>query len=613
MKAGGTAATILELFENRVNESSARPALRRVVEEEWQALTWREWFHASERVAAGLVTLGVEPGDRVALLSETRAEWLICDVAIMMAGAVTVPVYPSLSADLTHQILQDSGARVAIAGDPSQLDKIVEGAASLDALQHVAWIDAQRAGRRPDHKGRIDVRIEDVLDDVDPWNVSLEDVAAAGRRALTTDALLVAHRRREVEPTDLATIVYTSGTTGEPRGVALTHANLVAQVDTLTRLDLLRADDVHYMFLPLAHIFARVLSLAGIGYGFETVVSEDLGNLVAEMRACRPTFFAGVPQIFEQIRSKLEADAGRSSMRSRIFKAAEEVGRRAERARDGRAPTAFDRARRKLLDELTPGRVQAMFGGNVRFAISGGASLSPDTAELFAAFGLDVLEGYGLTETSAVCTVNLPDDFRFGSVGRPLPGVTMTIDEDGEILVRAPTVTAGYWKRDGSLESATRADGWFATGDLGRFDRDGFLFITGRKKEILVTAGGKNIAPAPLEAALQSIAFVSRAVVFGDDRPYLVALLSLDQGVLRDWGKMHDIDDPAESVEFREELGAAIRDLNARNPGFTEVRRWEVVQDDFTEEAGEVTATGKIRRSVVAETRRALLDALYDP
>ena len=598
------AATILELFENRVNESSSRTALRRIVEQDWAPMSWKEWFDASERLAAGLIEVGIQPGDRVAIIGETRTEWLVADIAILMTGAVSVPVYPSLGAAASAQILADAEVAAAVVADPSQLDKIVAHRDELPSLRHVAWMDAERVRATPDHRGRTDVRIEDVISDDDPWNVSLEDLGAAGRRALSQDTLVVARRRQNVSADDLASIVYTSGTTGAPRGVMLTHRNFAAQVDTLTRLELFSANDVQYLFLPLAHIFARILSLASIGYGIEMALAEDPRRLVAEMQATRPTFFAAVPQIFEQIRTKIEAEATRDPLRGRIFKAAETVGRQAERARKDREPGFVDRARRKLLDEITPGRLQGMFGGQLRFAISGGAPLSVDTAEFFAVFGVDILEGYGLTETTAVATLNIPGDSRAGSVGRPLPGVDVTIDEDGEILVRGATISAGYWRDEASTRESRDDDGWFRTGDLGSFDRDGFLFITGRKKELIVTAGGKNVAPTALEAALESIPLVRRAYVHGDRRPFVVALLELDPdqaaAYVRDSGG--DVD---------EWLAAAIAEVNANTPGHGAVREWAVVEEPFGEETGEVTPTGKLRREIIADRRADLISSLY--
>lgn len=596
--------TILEIFENRVNESSARPALRRRVESVWTTISWKEWWEASERIAAGLIDVGVQPGDRVLLLSETRVEWLVCDIAIQMTGAVTVPVYPSLGPPLVRHIALDSGAVAAIVSDPVQLDKLLEHRDELEMLDHLFWIEPEAVRPRTDFRGRLNVRLEQLLAPDDPWHRSLEDLAAHGRRVVADDASVVSRRRREVGADDLATIVYTSGTTGVPRGVMLTHRNLCAQVLGLGELDVFEDDDLQVLFLPLAHIFARVLYLAAIGHGIETAVVEDLRNLLADMQEVEPTFFAAVPQLFDQVRHKLEQDATSNPVRERLFRVAERIGQQTGEARRHLGATSLvDRLGRAVLDKVQPDRARQIFGGRVRFAISGGAPLNPDTARFFASFGIEVLQGYGLTETTAVATVNVPGDGRLGSVGRALGRVDVTIDEDGEVLVRGPSVSVGYWRDDDATAASRDGDGWFRTGDLGRFDVDGFLHITGRKKELIVTAGGKNVAPAPLEAALEQIPAVERAVVFGDRRPYIVALLQLNREAVALWAD-HDED------TLRAALDDAVAEVNGRLAGYAVVRRWAIVSP-FEEDADALTATGKLRRSAIAEIHAETLEGLY--
>lgn len=605
--------TILEAFENRVNESSTRPALRRRVDSVWTPLSWKEWWESSERVAAALVDRGVQAGDRVLLLCETRVEWVIADVAIMMLGGITVPVYPSLGPMLVKHIAVDSGAVAALVSDPLQLDKLVEHRAELRELEHVVWIEPEVVRPVADFRGRFSVRVEQVLADDDPWNESLENLAAHGRRVLAEDARVVSRRRRKVGPDDLATIVYTSGTTGVPRGVQVSHHNLTTQVLALRDLDLFSADDVQVLFLPLAHIFARVLYLTAIGYGMETAIPDDMRSLLADMLEVQPTFFAGVPQLFEQVRAKVERDAGRTAVRERLFRVAERIGQSTDVARRSlEAGSVVERVGRAVLDRVQPDRARQVFGGKVRFAISGGAPLNPDTAAFFSSFGLEILEGYGLTETTAVATVNVPHDRRVGSVGRPLRRVDITIDEDGEVLVRGPSVTPGYWRDEAATRASKDADGWFRTGDLGQFDRDGFLHITGRKKELIVTAGGKNVAPAPVEAALESLGIVARAVVFGDRRPYIVALLELDLAAATTLAREQGItkDELQRSEAFSEGLATAVAEVNESLAGAAVVRRWAII-DPLESAEGALTATGKLRRQKIAEIHEQTLAALY--
>lgn len=610
------AETVLEVFENRVHDSSTRPALRRRVADLWRPLSWKEWWRSSERVAAGLIAAGVQPGDRVAILSRTRSEWPIADIGIMMAGATTVPVYPSLGPELVGWTMSNSGATAAIVSGPDQLDKLVEARASgaLEDLEHVFWMDAEVVRATPDFRGRRNIRMRDVLDADDEWNRSLEELAATGRRRLSERAQFVARRRRDVSADDLATIVYTSGTTGMPRGVMLTHRNLSAQIDALTRLKLFEPSDVQYLFLPLAHTFARVLYLVAIGYGMETILVDDVHRSLNEMQETEPTFFAAVPQIFEQVRSKLETEASRhGGVRKTMFETMEQIGREADRARHGGRGRLVGKLRDLVFREWSPGRVRSMFGGNVRFAISGGAALSADTSAFFGAFGLDVLEGYGLTETTAVATVNLPDDNRAGTVGRPTPGVDMTVDEDGEILIRGATVSPGYWRDEEATAASRDEDGWFRTGDLGAFDRDGFLTITGRKKELIVTAGGKNVAPVPIEASLETLPVIERAYVHGEGRPYLVALLSLRADAVSEWAERAGVDGerPQETEAFHEWLRDGIAGVNASSPGYAVVRKWALVEEPFSEASGEMTATGKLRRREVEANHAATIEALY--
>lgn len=588
-----------------MNESSTRPALRRRVEGVWTPISWKEWWEDAERVAAGLIERGVNHGDRVLLLSETRVEWVICDIAIQMAGAITVPVYPSLSANLTQEIAADSGAVAAIVSNPLQAEKLVVGRETL-GVRDLFWIDAEAVEPRIGTNGRIALSIdqllgEQLLGEDDRWNVSLEELNANGRRVLAEDSTTVSQRRRAVAHDDIASIVYTSGTSGRPRGVVLSHANLAHQAQALTQLGLLRADDVQFLFLPLAHIFARVMYLAAVGAGVETAIGDDLRALLADMQEVEPTFFAAVPQVFEQVRARLERDAQRGPVQEQLFRVAEFVGTSTERARRLLDPRVLrDRVARAVINRVQPDRARQLFGGKVRYAVSGGAPLNTQTMEFFAAFGVQVLEGYGLTETTAVSTVNLPDAIVPGAVGQAVPGVEVTIDEDGEVLIRGANVSPGYWQDDAGTAASRTPDGWLRTGDLGAFDREGNLRITGRKKELIVTAGGKNIAPHAVEAALESIVGIDRAVVVGDRRPFVVALLTLQPDAAKQW--------PDAALHAR--LTEAIDRINQSLRGYGEVRHWATVPA-FSEADGTLTPTGKLRREAIASLHADTIDDLY--
>jgi long-chain acyl-CoA synthetase len=611
--------TILELFKRRVNEFGPRPALLNKHEGEWVEQSWKEWWEQSERIAAGLIDRGFEPGERVCILSDTRIEWVWIDMAIAMAGGVVVPIYPSNLPDQCSHIIGDSQARVAFVQDPSQLDKLVEVRDELPDLEYVVYLDRAAVLPAPDAKGRCQVRLEEVIDPEDDWVESFDALVADGRRRVAEDHRVVADRRLQVEPGNLATIIYTSGTSGRPKGVEHTHASLVAEVDALTKLEILSADDRQLLFLPLAHIFAKMLFLTAIGTGIQTAFAEDLSKVIDNLQEVRPTFFAGVPRVFEKIHAQLLAERDRlAGPDSTLFERAVRRGKKFSKLKQqGKSLGTLQNLEDKLYRTLIFDRIQELFGGNIRFLFCGGAPLHADLAEFFHAAGILILEGYGLTETAAVSCVNLPDDFRFGSVGKPLPQVDVTIGEDAEILVRGPSVMQRYHNLDAETDAALDDDGWFHTGDLGRFDRDGFLYVTGRKKDLLVTSGGKNVAPAPIEERLASGAFIKQAIVCGDARPFLTALITLDEAA-ETWAIQQGIPfekraDLGESRAVRDRIERDIAELNERLAHFETIRRFAILPEPLSVDGGELTPTGKVRRSAVIAKYGDRLDELYRP
>lgn len=611
--------TILELFKQRVNEFGPRAALLRKIDGSWEEQSWKEWWEQSERIAAGLIDLGLEPGESVCILSDTRIEWVWVDMAVAMAGGVVVPIYPSNLPEQCGHILRDSGARVAFVQDASQLDKIVEIRDELDQLEHVVYLERAAILPAPDWKGRRQVRLEEVADADAAWLSSLDEVVARGRRRVAEDHRYVAGRRQAVGPENLATIIYTSGTSGVPKGVEHTHASLAAEVDAIARLDLLDADDRQLLFLPLAHIFAKMLFLAAIGTGIQTAFAESLPKVIANLQEVRPTFFAAVPRIFEKVHAQLLSESERVvGADGALFERALRRGREFSRRRQqGRELGALSRLEDQVYQKLFFERIQQLFGGNIRFLFCGGAALRADLAEFFHAAGLLILEGYGLTESAAVSALNLPGDFRFGSVGKPLPGVDMTIDDDGEILIRGPMIMRGYHHLDDETRDAIEAgEGWLHTGDLGRFDRDGYLFVTGRKKHLIVTSGGKNVAPEQIEEQLTQLELIKRAVVCGDGRPFITALLTLDEAA-ETWAIQRGISfgsraELADDPEVYEQLHRCVEEVNANLPHFETVRRFAILPEPLSVDNGELTPTGKIRRSAIIERHAALLDKLYE-
>lgn len=616
--------SLIALFEHRVNLSGSAPALRHKVDLDWVQLSWRAWWELSERLAAAFISQGLRPGERVALLANTRVEWAWCDVAIMMARGVVVPIYPSSTPEQITQILEDCGASHLLIEDPEQLAKVLPLLPELRSLRSVIYFDEDALLETPDEQGRSRLRLSD-LEGVEQLKKRgklrrFDAFSSLGRRQLANDPAEVISRRREVAPDDLATLVYTSGTLGEPKGVELTHANVLAEVDALLELGLFEANDLQLLSLPLAHIFARVTLWAGIGYGYETAIGESIPRLMRNLAEVEPTIFAGVPHIFENIYYRLlhQLETPNEDIGDRVMTGLLEQSRQISIARQNGEPLGLlQRAALNLLEPLVYQRVRRFFGGRPRFLVSGGAPLSPQVAEFMHSCGVLIIEGYGLTETCAAVTVNTPDDFRFGSVGRPLPGVDVAIAEDGEILVRGPMCARGYFRNPTASKELVDEDGWLHTGDLGRFDRDGYLYINGRSRNIIITAGGKNVAPLVIERMLESSPFINHAILFGDRRHYLTALVTLDRAGVEEWARAHGYgydswEALVKSRRMRDHVQKVIDEVNARRPNFEAVRKFAILDSDFTLEAGELTPTLKLKRATVEARYRHIVEELYN-
>lgn len=598
------ATTIIDIFEERVNASGAAVAIRGLNQP--AGMTWREWFDASERFAASLVEWGVQPGDRCALIANTRPEWVVVDIGIMMAGAVSVPLYPSSPAIAVQAILKDAQPSVVVVEDPVQLQKVLSCLDDIPTLKRVVYLDHECVFRTPAADGKRQLHVQELQ--TGKLDVrAFEQLDGEGRRALVDTPKLVSKRRRALRPEDVASVVYTSGTSREPLGVKLTHDNFLAEVQALTSLNLLTAQDAQILFLPLAHIFARVLYITAIGYGIETTYMHELHRLKEAWQSVQPTFFAGVPHVFERIREQFESEIRNNRLAARWYDSSQH--------RPSRPQTPLARLT-KITDTVVAAALsqsfKETFGGRLRFLISGGAPLPVSVSEFFEKFGILVLEGYGLTEVTAVATVNLPDEHRVGSVGRPLPGVEVTLDEDGEILIRGRSVMPGYLNRDDLTRAAIDPQGWFRTGDLGEYDRDGFLHITGRKKDIIVTSGGKNIAPAPIEAALRNHPLVSSAIIFADQRPYVVALLGVPPKALAETAKSMGTtpQDLLKSTWLKEQLTTHVQAVNQPLAPFEQIRKFDILEDDLSV-GDELTPTNKVRRHRVFEKYQDRIDTIY--
>ncbi|MFW5966737.1 MAG: AMP-dependent synthetase/ligase, partial [Persicimonas sp.] len=456
--------TILELFKRRVNQLGPRPALWYKQEGSWEHQSWKEWWEQAERVAAGLIERGLEPHEPVCILAQTRIEWAWIDLGIWMAGGFVVPIYPTSRPEECRHILDEVGARFAFVENPSQLDKIADAA----SMEHMVYLERAAALPGGDWKGRHQVRLEDLEEGDAERAVSFDELSYEGRRRIADDHRFVATRRNAVSYDDLATVVYTSGTSGVPKGVEHTQGGLRAELAAIAELDLIGPDDRQLLFLPLAHIFARILFLSSLATASQVAFAESLSKTVANIAEVRPEFVAGVPRVFEKIREELIAESERLfGPNTTVWERAFRRGRLfSQKQRKGQDLGPLERLELKLYERLVFERVKRVFGGNIQYLFCGGAPLRAELAEFYHAMGLLVLEGYGLTETAAVSTLNLPDDFRFGSVGKPLPNVEVTIDEDGEILVRGPMVMRGYYDRPELTRETVESDeSWFHTGD----------------------------------------------------------------------------------------------------------------------------------------------------
>ncbi|TLS40022.1 long-chain fatty acid--CoA ligase [Streptomyces montanus] len=575
--------------------------------DDWKSLSWSQ---ASERVfaiAAGLIELGVQPEQRVALASSTRVEWILADLGIMCAGAATTTVYPQTNAEESAFILSDSESRVLIAEDAAQLDKAREKRAELPGLTHVVVIDPAGA---------------DVSED---WILSLAELEKRGAAHLEKNPDLIKEKVGAITSDQLATLIYTSGTTGRPKGVRLPHDNWSYMAKATTATGLISAEDVQYLWLPLAHVFGKVLTSGQIDVGHVTAVDGRVDKIIENLPVVQPTYMAAVPRIFEKVYNGVAAKARAGGpAKYKIFQWAAGVSREYAKAsqdsfrRTGTASVPFGlAAKHKVADALVYAKLREAFGGRLRACVSGSAALAPEIGYFFAGAGVHILEGYGLTESSAASFVNPGEAYRTGTVGKPLPGTEVRIADDGEILLRGPGIMEGYHGLPEKTTEVLESDGWFHTGDIGELSPDGYLRITDRKKDLIKTSGGKYIAPAEVEGQFKAVCpYVSNILVHGADRNFCTALIALDEPSILDWAKEQGLSatsyaEVVENPATVELIDGYVKELNEGLQRWQTIKKFKLLPRDLDIEHGELTPSLKLKRPVVEREYKHLIEEMY--
>jgi long-chain acyl-CoA synthetase len=612
--------TLVDLLATRVAEQGEDQALLERSGERWVSFSWSEWQSRSRAVAAALMAEGVEPGQFVAIYSYSRREWVEADIAILMARACTVTVYQNLLPDSVRYILDDSAAGIVFAEGPVQLKTLFGGEGGLPkgVRRVVSFLERQAPLAKPGQPQLPEMSIDEVVPaDQRDKVVLYDDLLEQGRALLEQKGAELDARIAAIDPDDVAKVVYTSGTTGQPKGAMLTHGNLVAVVQHVERDLGIRPGHLCLLFLPLAHVYAQLTYHAALKVGMRIAFSRSMLTAVEDAKSVRPHFFTSVPRLFEKIHAGLLAKVDKGSpMKQKIFHWAVGIGSQTSAIRQqGGEPGGMLAFKEKIARKLVFSKLTDALGGRIRFAVSGGAPLQRHLLEFFHAAGLLIIEGYGMTENASLSNYNQYNNFKFGTVGAAVEGTEVVIADDGEILVRGPGVMKGYLNLPEATAESIDKDGFLHTGDIGVFDDDGFLTITDRKKDLIVTSGGKNIAPAPLEAALTRIRFVSQAVVFGDQRKFLIALLTLDPEYCESWAREHGVGARGEALAGNEQLVAAVdsavAQVNSQFESYSTVKKVAILPREFSMDEGEVTPSLKLRKKIIAERYADVIDGLY--
>ncbi len=587
--------SVYHLLQETANVHKDQVAAQFYQKNGWAKMTWGELEKQVHAVASGLVALGVKPQDRVAVLAKTKIEWVIVDLAILAAGGITVPIYHSSALDDIVFILNDSGSKYLFVDDEDALLKCREARLQTPLLEKIICINPVTLRQEGN-----EIAWREIFDE------SMKHYQTLMERVESMNA------------EDLATLVYTSGTTGEPKGAMLTHDNLLYEARAIEKFGIVTSADTQLLFLPLAHVFAKVLQIAWLKTAHTMVFAQSIEKIIDNMKEVRPTIMGSVPRIYEKVYAKVVADIeSTSGVKGLIGRWALKQGETAARKQKlNRVPGGFKwTLAQNLVFAKIGEKLHALFGGRLRFFISGGAPLSPDIAYFFKHAGVTILEGYGLTETSAATCVNLPSHNRIGTVGKPVPGTELQIAPDGEVLIRGRGVFKGYWNRPDDTKACLTPDGWFRTGDIGVLDQAGFLRITDRKKEIIVNSGGKKIAPQKVENLIKSkVPLIGHVVVYGEGRPYLVALIVLDENNLKDWAKKRRIKkDYVQLVAhpmLKRTIEKEIKDVNASLASFEQIKKFTILDHDFVI-GQQLTPTLKVKRNVCYEQYKDILEALY--
>ena len=589
--------TLARIFYDSVDHYDKPDHLKVKRDGIWKGISSAEFRAAVEEVAAGFGALGLGPHDRIALIGENRPEWAYCDLAGLCMRATVVTIYPSLPANQALYILKDSGARIVVASNRAQVEKILGVKGEAPTLEHVIVMDDEP---------KI------------PGTITLASVREQGRKALATDKDLVRKSAATVQPQDLATLIYTSGTTGDPKGVMLTHANIASNANTCAReiFGLLGPEDSILSFLPLCHVFERTGGeFVMLKRGVTIAYAEHMDKVPQNILEIRPTILIAVPRLYEKIMTRVrEKVAAAAPFRQKLFAAAEATGREVYVRKEKGESIPFGLSlKHAVLDRIVLSEVRARLGGRVKLSVSGGAALPKEIAIFFGSMGLPILEGYGLTETSPVITVNTPTAHRTGSVGKPIENVEVKIAEDGEVLTRGPHVMKGYFNKPEATAEAIDKDGYFHTGDIGRIDADGYLYITDRKKDLIVTSGGKNIAPQPIENTLKTHPLIGEVVMVGNARNFPTALIvpnfeALGRSTGMEGASREALASNASAVEI---IQKAIDDLSKDLAQYERIKKVTLLPREFTIEAGELTPTMKVKRRVVEAKHKELIDRMY--
>jgi long-chain acyl-CoA synthetase len=585
-------------FLDRVAKTPDAEAYRFPRGDQWESVTWQEAGDRVRRLAAGLLSLGIEPEQRVGIVSNTRYEWILADLAVMCAAGATTTVYPSTNPEDTAYILRDSECRVVFAEDYDQIAKVTLHKNELPHVTKVVTFD-----------GAADT----------DWVLSLDDLAELGDVYLAEHPDVIDQTAKSIAPDALATLIYTSGTTGRPKGVRLRHRSWVYEGAAIQAQDILGEDDLQFLWLPMAHSFGKVLLSTQLACGFATAVDGRVDKIVDNLGVVKPTFMGAAPRIFEKAHGRIVTmQAAEGGAKEKLFKKAFEVGIKVDRLqREGKSVPLPLRLQHGLFDRLVFSKVRDRFGGRVRFFISGSAALNQEIAEWFNAAGILILEGYGMTENAAGATVNHPDDYKIGSVGPALPGSEIRIGDGDEVQIKGPHVMEGYHNLEEETARAFTEDGWLRTGDKGSIDADGFLTITGRIKDLFKTSGGKYIAPSAIESKFKAVCpYASQFLVFGDQRNYCVALITLDPDAMAGWAEANDMagasyTDIVRSRQVQEMVAGYVDELNSRLNRWETIKKWEVLDHDLTIESGELTPSMKVKRNVVQDNHQARIAALY--